>query len=257
PGAFSLKGFHDSLRFEDVSFRYNPEPEPVLRHIDLTIRKGEVVALVGMSGAGKSTFVDLIPRFHDVSEGRILIDGYDIRDVTRQSLRALIGIVTQEVILFNDTIANNIAYGRADATPEEVVAAAKLAFAHDFIMEMPQGYQSMIGERGVKLSGGQRQRIAIARALLKDAPILILDEATSELDSESEFMLQKAMGNLLKGRTAIVIAHRLSTIVNADRIVVFHQGEIVEMGRHEELLSRGGLYARLYAIQFRGEGENG
>lgn len=250
PGAVMLQTFRDTLRFDDVSFCYLPDPKLVLKHINLTIHKGEMIALVGMSGAGKSTFVDLIPRFHDVTEGRILIDGLDIREITLQSLRAQIGMVTQGTILFNDTIEHNIAYGRAEATKEEIRRAAQLAFAHDFIQEMPEGYETMIGERGVRLSGGQRQRIAIARAFLKDAPILILDEATSELDSESEFMLQKALANLLKGRTAIVIAHRLSTVINADRIVVFHQGEIVEIGRHEELLSRGGLYARLYEIQF-------
>jgi subfamily B ATP-binding cassette protein MsbA len=209
-----------------------------------------VVALVGGSGAGKSTFVNLLPRFYDVAEGRISIDGQDVRDVTLLSLRKLMAYVTQEVVLFNDTVRNNIAYGRTDADDQRVIDAAKAANAHEFIAALPQGYDTTIGESGVLLSGGQRQRIAIARALFKDAPILILDEATSALDTESERLVQQALNNLMQGRTTLVIAHRLSTIRNADTIVVLDQGEIVESGRHEELLANRGIYRKLYDLQF-------
>jgi ATP-binding cassette, subfamily B, bacterial MsbA len=207
---------------------------------------------VGMSGAGKSTLADLIPRFHDVTHGRITIDGVDIREYTLASLRAQIGIVTQETILFNETVVHNIGYGKPAASFDEIMHAAQIAYAHEFIQELPQGYDTVIGERGVKLSGGQRQRIAIARALLKNPPILILDEATSELDAASEFMLQKALANLVEGRTVFVIAHRLATVMRADRIVVVDGGQIAEMGTHEELLARKGLYSRLHALQMSG-----
>ena len=245
-----LDGFNTDLRFEHVSFSYK-SGDAVLHDISLTIRKGEVVAIVGPSGAGKSTLVDLVPRFYDPVKGRILIDGVDLRQVPVKSLRELIGIVTQETILFNDTVRNNIAYGLEGCPIEKIIAAARAANAHAFVSEMPQGYDSTIGERGVKISGGERQRLSLARAILKNPPILILDEATSALDTESEVLVQQAIENLMAGRTSIVIAHRLSTIQRANRIVVIDGGRIVEMGGHEELLnSPGGLYKKLYELQF-------
>ncbi|HEX9822311.1 MAG TPA: ABC transporter ATP-binding protein [Methylomirabilota bacterium] len=252
PGARTLPGFASALRFENVSFRYPGSPEPALRDITLDVRRGEVVAFVGMSGAGKSTLIDLVPRFHDVTAGRITVDGHDVREVTQASLRAQIGVVTQETFLFSDSIHDNIAYGRPGATAEEVARAARQAHAEEFIRACPDGYATLVGERGVRLSGGQRQRLAIARAFLKDPPILILDEATSDLDAESEFMVQQALGDLMRGRTVLVIAHRLATVRNADRIVVVHEGRIAEAGRHDELLARDGLYRRLYALQMEG-----
>jgi subfamily B ATP-binding cassette protein MsbA len=218
--------------------------------IHLEVNAGEVLALVGSSGAGKSTLVHLIPRFFDVTGGRLLIDGRDVRDTTLASLRSQIGIVTQETVLFNDTLRNNIAYGRPSVSQKLVESAARAALAHDFIMELPAGYETVIGERGVRLSGGERQRIAIARALLKNAPILILDEATSALDSESEALVQSALQNLMAERTVVVIAHRLSTVRRADRIVVLENGAIADIGPHEELMKKLGTYRRLYELQF-------
>jgi ATP-binding cassette, subfamily B, bacterial MsbA len=249
-GASRLAGFSDRIEFEGVGFRYPGTEEWALRDITLSIRKGELVAFVGMSGAGKSTLMELLPRFHDVSEGRVTIDGHDLRSVTVGSLRALIGIVTQDTFLFSDTIEYNIAYGRPGATRGEIENAARLAQAHDFITALPGGYDAHVGERGVKLSGGQRQRLAIARAFLKDPPILILDEATADLDAESEALVQRALSALLKGRTVLVIAHRLATVKHADRVVVIHGGRIAEMGGHSELIaSVGGIYRGLAALQ--------
>jgi ATP-binding cassette, subfamily B, bacterial MsbA len=251
-GAVVLTGFERDIAFDKVDFRYPGAEEFTLTDITLAVRKGETVAFVGMSGAGKSTLMDLLPRFHDVTGGRILIDGHDIRDVTQASLREQIGIVTQETFLFSDSIHYNIAYGRLDASTDEVIHAARLAHAHDFVLACPDGYQTLVGERGVRFSGGQRQRIAIARAFLKNPPILILDEATSDLDAESEFMVQQALAELMRGRTVLVIAHRLATVRSADRIVVVHEGRIAEAGRHDELLARDGVYRRLYALQMEG-----
>jgi subfamily B ATP-binding cassette protein MsbA len=242
-----------NLVFTDVMLRYRPETPLVLRGISLEVVAGEVVALVGMSGAGKTSLVDLIPRFHEPTSGRITIDDVDIRSVSLASLRAQIGIVTQDIVLFDDTLRQNILYGNLDASEAQLLTAARAAYAHDFIMHTPQGYDTIVGERGVRLSGGEKQRIAIARALLKNPPILILDEATSSLDSASEQMVQYALQNLMKDRTTLVIAHRLSTVQHADKIVVLHAGTIIEVGRHDELLARGGPYRRLYDLQFRGQ----
>ncbi|MGD8437585.1 MAG: lipid A export permease/ATP-binding protein MsbA [Syntrophobacterales bacterium] len=248
PDAIELPPIQQELELRNVQFRY--DNEPVLKDIYLKVSAGEVIAIVGVSGAGKSTLVDLIPRFYEVSEGTVLIDGIDVRNVTMDSLRNQIGIVTQQTILFNDTVRNNIAYGDISKSDGEIIAAAKAANAYDFIMKMDQGFDSVIGEQGARLSGGERQRLCIARALLKNAPILILDEATSSLDSEAELEVQKALENLMAGRTTLVIAHRLSTIQNADRIVVISNGRIVEEGRHDELLECDGEYCRLYDMQF-------
>ncbi len=245
-----LAPIREKIEFRDVSFRYDQENE-VLKKINLTVTAGEILAIVGPSGSGKTTLVNLIPRFSDVSGGAIIIDGHDIRDVTLHSLRGQIGMVTQQTILFNDTVRNNIAYGLDDCPQEMVVAAARAAHALDFIEQLPQGFDTVIGESGARLSGGERQRISIARALLKDAPILVLDEATSSLDAESEHEVQKALENLMKDRTTFVIAHRLSTIRNADRIIVVQGGEIVEQGTHESLLPKDGVYCSLYRMQFK------
>jgi subfamily B ATP-binding cassette protein MsbA len=250
-GAVALPRMTQGVEYRRVGFRYADSDGSTLRRIDLEARPGEVVAIVGTSGAGKTTLVNLLPRFYDVSEGAILIDGVDIRGVTLKSLRDQIGLVTQETVLFNDTVRANIAYGLEDVDEARVEAAARAAFAHDFILDLPRRYDTVIGERGSRLSTGQRQRIAIARALLKDPPILILDEATSALDAESERLVQGALANLMKGRTTFVIAHRLATVRDADRIVVVEGGEVREAGRHEQLLRNGGgLYSRLYELQF-------
>jgi subfamily B ATP-binding cassette protein MsbA len=250
-GAVDTSREFKTIEFRNLSFKY--EEEPVLKDIDLAVKAGETIAIVGRSGGGKTTLVNLIPRFYDVTGGAILIDGRDVRDLSLGSLRSLSAIVTQQTILFNDTVRNNIAYGNTARPFDDVLRAARSAFADDFIRTLPEGYDTVIGESGVKLSGGQRQRIAIARALLKDAPVLILDEATSSLDTQSEREVQKALDTLMAGRTSFVIAHRLSTIMNADRIIVLKDGRIIEQGGHGELLERGGEYKNLYEQQFRDE----
>ncbi len=256
-GAVRLLSFQREIAFSDVQFAYHDEEDDrdrsrlVLHGLNLTIQRGELIAIVGPSGSGKSTLVNLIPRFFDPTYGSISIDGHDLRDVNVASLRKLVGTVTQETLLFNDTVRNNIAYGQPDVPASRVEAAARAALAHDFIIAMPDGYNTLIGERGLRLSGGERQRIAIARALLKDAPILILDEATSALDAESETLVQEALANLMQDRTSFVIAHRLSTVRRADRILVVEAGKIAEEGTHAELMLNGGLYQRLYELQFR------
>jgi len=250
PDAKELPHVKGNVEFQNVSFTYDTE-EPILNNVSFKAEPGQVVALVGPSGAGKSTVASLLPRFYEVTDGKIVVDGYDIREVTMESLREQVGIVPQETMLFNGTVYDNILYGRLDATKEEIEAAAKAANAHHFIMELPNGYDTQLGDRGVNMSGGQRQRIAIARAILKDPQILILDEATSALDTQSERVVQEALDRLMVGRTSFVIAHRLSTIKNADKILVMEKGKIVEEGSHEELMARNGLYAHLYQIQYR------
>lgn len=253
PGARPLPRFANEIRFQGVAFSYQSDGDDsreILHNINLEVKRGEVLAIVGSSGAGKSTLVHLLPRFFDVTGGRILVDEHDVRDVTLSSLRSQIGIVTQETVLFNDTVRNNIAYGQPHVPMKEVEAAAHAALAHDFIQGLPAAYDTMIGERGVRLSGGERQRLAIARALLKNAPVLILDEATSALDSESEALVQSALHNLMSGRTVFVIAHRLSTVRRADRIVVIENGTIADIGAHEDLMKKFGTYRRLYELQF-------
>lgn len=255
-GAVELKPLRDSIELRDVSFDYaNNEERPVLREINLRIPSGKMVALVGESGGGKSTLSKLILRFHDPTSGAILWDGTDLRDASLRSLRQHIGLVTQETVLFNDTVRYNISYSRPEATAEQIEEAARVAFAHDFIKELPEGYDTIVGERGIFLSGGQRQRLAIARAVLADASVLVLDEATSALDAESERLVQQALSNLTRNRTTLVIAHRLSTIRRADTIVVMERGRIIEQGRHEELLTQSGTYKRLYELQFADEEE--
>ncbi len=252
PDAIEVKEFRNSIEFKNVSFHYSDSEELILKNISFKVRKGEIVALVGSSGAGKTTLVDLLPRFYDPTEGSILLDGIDIRNIKIESLRKLIGIVTQEIILFNESIKNNIAYGLKDYPIEKIIEAAKAANAHDFIKELPNGYDTVIGEKGIKLSGGQRQRISIARALLKNPPIMIFDEATSSLDNESEALVQEAIERLMTDRTTFVIAHRLSTIRNADRIIVIDNGVIVQQGRHNDLMKNNdGIYKKLYDLQFR------
>ncbi len=251
PTARPLKAFEGLVEYRNVSFRYDHGPNPVLAGASLIARKGEVVAIVGMSGSGKTSLLNLLPRFYNVTGGAILVDGVDIRDVTIESLRRQIGLVKQDTILFNDTVRANIAYGLSGTEGSLVESAARAAFAHDFILDLPRRYDTVIGEKGSRLSGGQKQRIAIARALLKDPPILILDEATSALDTESESLVQQALFNLMKGRTTLVVAHRLATVRRADRILVLERGEIREEGRHDELLAQNGIYARLHDLQFR------
>ncbi len=251
-GAGELKPITDHIELKGVSFIYPSARQNALDNVNLTVRKGEIIAIVGKSGGGKTTLANLLPRFHIPTEGTVYIDGTDISKVTFSSLRGQFGIVSQDVILFNDTVASNISYGKPGAQHDEIVVAAKAAYAHDFITELPKGYETIIGERGARLSGGQRQRLSIARAILKNPPILILDEATSSLDTASEMMVQRALENLMKNRTTLVIAHRLSTIKKADRIIVMDKGRILESGTHRELYENGGLYKKLYELQFSG-----
>jgi subfamily B ATP-binding cassette protein MsbA len=250
PGARTLDRFQDRVAFENVSFRYPGSSGMQLQGVSLEIPAGEVVALVGSSGAGKTTLAGLVPRFRDAVSGTVRIDGVDVKDLKLASLRDTISVVAQETFLFNDTVANNIAYGMEKYDRARLIQASEAALAHEFIEKLPQGYETVIGDRGVKLSGGQRQRLAIARAILKNSPILILDEATSHLDTESEMLVQKALANLMAGRTVIVIAHRISTIRRADKIVVLDRGKIVEIGTHEELIHHGGIYHRLHELQY-------
>ena len=254
-GVRGLDGVQSSMELRGVSFRYDGVETWALRDISLTVRAGEVLALVGSSGAGKTTLVNLIPRFYDPTEGALLIDGVDLREIRLAALRRQIGIVSQETLLFDDTVRNNIGYGKDEISDEAIIEAAHAAYAHEFVVKLPNGYDTLIGENGVKLSGGERQRLAIARALLRNPPILILDEATSSLDTESERMVQMALANLMQGRTTFVIAHRLSTVQRADRIAVLAGGHLVEIGRHDDLLARGGTYQRLYQMQFQDDGE--
>ncbi|HEX7773066.1 MAG TPA: ATP-binding cassette domain-containing protein, partial [Pyrinomonadaceae bacterium] len=255
PTASELPVLKNEIELQNVSFGYANESRSVLREVSLKIPAGTMVALVGESGGGKSTLTKLLPRFHDPSSGAVLWDGVDLRDVTIASLRKQIALVTQETVLFNDTVRHNIAYGKPEASDREIEEAALIAFAHDFIRELPNGYDTIVGERGIFLSGGQRQRLAIARAILVNAPVLILDEATSALDAESERLVQRAIGNLVRNRTTIVIAHRLSTVRRADVIVVMEAGRIIETGTHAELLRQGGKYQKLYELQFADEEE--
>jgi subfamily B ATP-binding cassette protein MsbA len=250
PDALEKKMFEQAVEYQDVSFRYTPKDEYVLQNVDLTIHRNQKVAFVGSSGAGKTTLVNLLPRFFDVTGGSITIDGQDIREIKMSSLRRLLGIVTQEVILFNDTVSNNIAYGIADYGKEQIEKAARLANAYQFIMELPEGFDTIIGEKGMRLSGGQRQRISIARAILKNPPILIFDEATSSLDSEAELQIQEAIDNLMEDRTVFIIAHRLSSIIKSDKIIVLEEGRIIDSGTHKELLGRSERYKYLYELQF-------